>query len=95
MIQGLLLFVKSTTLQLLLPELQSLIVSYFNPGRALMTRSQVLIYTGLLVVVTFLIILITHHTTLRMRRIGMCVRVACCSMIYRKVRKSEINSTIL
>ena len=39
------------------------------------------------VVMTFLSCMLLHHTDLRQRVVGARMRIACCSLIYRKVRK--------
>lgn len=92
LLQGLLVLFQSAVLRIIQPILQGWVVDYFNPvEHNPMTRSQVLIYTGYLIIVTLGIVFITHHTGLRTRQIGMRVRVACCSLIYRKVKKFGIS----
>lgn len=85
MLQGLLLLVQATVLHVCQPVLQKWIIGYFNPEENLTTRDQVLLYAGFLVLVTVGVVFVTHHTTLRTQQIGMRIRIACCSLLYRKV----------
>ncbi|XP_046426197.1 ATP-binding cassette sub-family C member 4-like isoform X1 [Neodiprion fabricii] len=90
MLQGLLLLVQSTALHVSQPMLQEWIIGYFNHGeKNLVTQTEVLVYAGCLVIVTLLVVFITHHTTLRTQQIGMRVRVACCSILYRKILRID------
>lgn len=91
LMQGLLLLFGAAVLHIMEPILQGWIVSYFNPDENIMTRNQCLLYAGWLMIVNLGIIFIIHHTNLRLQRIGMRVRVACCSMIYRKVRSMILD----
>ncbi|XP_046622340.1 ATP-binding cassette subfamily C member 4-like [Neodiprion virginianus] len=96
MIQGLLLFVQLMVLKILQPILQGWIIDYFNPGQDTITRNDVFLYAGYLILVTLGIVFITHHTNLQVQKVGMCIRVACCSLIYRKVlrlNQAALNNT--
>lgn len=87
MLQGLLLFIQSVALRVMQPILLGWITSYFNPDQKELTKNQVLLDAGFLAIVNFSLVFITHHTYLCNRRIGMCIRVAICSLIYRKVNR--------
>ncbi|XP_046619154.1 ATP-binding cassette subfamily C member 4-like isoform X1 [Neodiprion virginianus] len=96
MIQGLLMLVQSAVLRVYLPVLQGWVVSHFNPGVNPVSRNDAILYAGLLILTNLLVIFTLHHTGLRNRQIGMCVRVACCSIIYRKVlrlNQAAVNNT--
>ncbi|XP_046746883.1 ATP-binding cassette subfamily C member 4-like isoform X1 [Diprion similis] len=96
MIQGLLMLVQSAVLRSCTPVLQGWVVSYFNPGVNPVSRNDALLYAGLLILTNLAVIFTIHHSGLRNRQIGMCVRVACCSVIYRKVlrlNQAAVNNT--
>ncbi|XP_046432670.1 ATP-binding cassette sub-family C member 4-like [Neodiprion fabricii] len=92
MVQGLCLFVLSVVLQPLQPVVQSWVISYFNPGENPITRSQVVLYATILILLILSKVFITQHAILRNQEIGMRVRVACCSMIYRKLLRLDLAS---
>lgn len=85
MLQGILLLIMSTALRIMQPVLQGWILGYFGSHRNLTTRDKALLHAGILILINFVIIFIIHHTNMQTKRIGMRVRVACCSLIYRKV----------
>ncbi|XP_046746878.1 ATP-binding cassette sub-family C member 4-like isoform X1 [Diprion similis] len=89
LMQGLLLFGELMILRILQPILQGWIINYFNQVERETTRNEVLLYALYLVIVTLGIIFIIHHTNLRTQQTGMCARVACCSLIYRKVLRLD------
>lgn len=84
MIDGLLFFIQLMILRVLQPIFQRLVINYFGAENQT-TRDEALIYAGGLVVVTLCVVLLMHHTILRAQRVGMRIRVACCSLVYRKV----------
>lgn len=84
-IQGVVLVVQATVVRITPPILQKWIISYFDPSQTLITRDQALLYTSLLTVTTLCMVFMIRHFTLNSQRIGMRVRVACCSLVYRKV----------
>ncbi|XP_046623147.1 ATP-binding cassette subfamily C member 4-like isoform X4 [Neodiprion virginianus] len=88
-IQGLLIFVNVVVLRILQPIFQGWIINYFNDKEKQMTRNEALLYAGYLVVVTYGIIFTGRHNNLRTRQIGMCARVACCSLLYRKILRLD------
>ncbi|XP_068992123.1 ATP-binding cassette sub-family C member 4-like isoform X2 [Neodiprion pinetum] len=92
MILGLFIFFRFAFLHVAGPILQGWIIEYFDEVACGISRTKGLIYAGLLVLVIFLDILIMHHTDLRTQQIGMRVRVACCSLIYRKVLRLDQNA---
>ncbi|XP_046746881.1 ATP-binding cassette sub-family C member 4-like isoform X4 [Diprion similis] len=95
--QGVLVFINVMVLRILQPILQGWIIKCFNHEEEQMARDEALLYAGYLVLVTFGIIFISRHNNLRCRQIGMCARVACCSLLYRKVLRldqSAMNNAI-
>ncbi|XP_046428414.1 ATP-binding cassette sub-family C member 4-like [Neodiprion fabricii] len=90
MLQGLLFFIQLMGLRIIQPTLQGWVIRYFDHSEDSITKDQVLIYAACLILVTLGVVFITHHTTLATQQIGMRVRVACCSMIYRKVLRLDL-----
>lgn len=88
---GILLLVQSAVLRTLQPILQGYIVRYFSSGdpSELPTLNETLGYAAGLVLTTLGVTFIMHHTNLDAQQIGMRVRVACCSLIYRKVSRHD------
>lgn len=72
-------------LRVLQPFLQSGIIEYFNTKGAEKNEEKTYVYITCLVVCTILVVILTHHATLLSQQIGMRVRVACSSLVYRKV----------
>ena len=59
-------------------------ILFFNKEMAV-TKNEAYIYAGALIFCTILYVIFTHHSFLACQKIGMRIRVSCCSMIYRKV----------
>nr|XP_046485764.1 ATP-binding cassette subfamily C member 4-like isoform X3 [Neodiprion pinetum] len=93
LVQGLLLFAQLMVLRVLQPILQGWIIDYFNQAEDQITQNDALLYSVYLVVVTLSVVFVTHHTDFRNRQTGMRARVACCSLIYRKVLRLDQNAT--
>ncbi|XP_043284009.1 probable multidrug resistance-associated protein lethal(2)03659 isoform X2 [Venturia canescens] len=77
---------------------EGLVVRYFSGDETseVPTRTEVLCYAGGLVLASLGVTFIMHHTNLCAQQIGMRVRVACCSLIYRKLlrlNKLALNET--
>lgn len=60
------------------------LIDYFAAGSTA-TREQAYWYAGAVVGLSMLSVFIQHHTNLRQCQLGMRLRVACCSLLYRKV----------
>lgn len=85
---GLLMSLQFTILIVLSPIIVSWIITYFRISDDIkpITKNEVLAYVGYLIICLLFSVFILHHSTLLSRKIGMKMRVACCSLIYRKVR---------
>lgn len=59
-------------------------INYFDPEKTYM-EGEGWLFAVAIVLIAFFNILIMHHTALGCQRIGMRCRVACCSLLYRKV----------
>ncbi|KAL6264110.1 hypothetical protein P5V15_004188 [Pogonomyrmex californicus] len=70
-----------------------LLIWHFDP-RATSTEMEAYLYASAMIFLGILVILITHHSTLGLMEIGMRVRIACSSLIYRKIlRLSNFSTT--
>lgn len=63
------------------------LLAYFNPGQSNVTnlRQAYMYASGLLLNILFNILLY-HYSQVEMLHLGMKLRVACCSAIYKKVK---------
>lgn len=83
--QGVLILIQVTTFFVMQPVFQGWVIGYFNTTNNLTSKEEVLLYAGLMILSTLGGVFIQHHTNLRCQELGMRARVACCSLIYRKV----------
>ncbi|XP_015522174.2 ATP-binding cassette sub-family C member 4 isoform X1 [Neodiprion lecontei] len=93
MIQGVVLLIQLMVLEIMLRVCQGWVISYFDTNQNSTTPNQALFNIGILIFVSLSIVFIDHHNDLRAQEIGMCVRIACCSMIYRKVLRLDLSTT--
>lgn len=72
-------------------------MKYYIPGETKITKKFAYIYASLLVLSAIISAITSHNYMYKMQHIGMCARVACCSLIYRKClklnRKALISTT--
>ncbi|XP_046428417.1 ATP-binding cassette sub-family C member 4-like [Neodiprion fabricii] len=92
MLQGMLFLVLLLGLKIMQPICQGWVIGYFNPGENSISQNQGLLNAGALILVTLALILIEHHNRLRTQEIGMCIRIACCSLIYRKLLRLNLTA---
>ncbi|XP_034936721.1 LOW QUALITY PROTEIN: multidrug resistance-associated protein 4-like [Chelonus insularis] len=86
-IVSLVVMLEMVILRNTLPIFQRIIVDYFDMTNNEMSRNDIIFYTTGLILTAFCSTLTLHHTSFQSRRIGMKIRVACCSLIYRKSLK--------
>lgn len=86
-IDGVLCFLQLMLFRILQPIFQRFVINYFGTEENQTTRNEALISAGGLTLATFGVVLTIHHGRLRSMRVGMRVKAACCSLIYRKVNK--------
>nr|CAH7718236.1 unnamed protein product [Callosobruchus chinensis] len=84
---GILQFFHCMCIRLLQPILLAEYIRYYEVGKDKEDSQLGWILSSGIVITAFLNILIVHYVTLSCYRIGMRVRVACCSLIYRKLLK--------
>ncbi|XP_044266488.1 probable multidrug resistance-associated protein lethal(2)03659 [Tribolium madens] len=69
------------------PHALSKIISYFNPNQTEMTKNDLYFYAGLLVVSNIFDCIYSHNYHLAVTTLGVRIRTAFCSFIYRKALK--------
>ncbi|XP_046746877.1 ATP-binding cassette subfamily C member 4-like [Diprion similis] len=92
MLQGLLFFVQLMAVRILQPVVQGWVIGYFDQEKNALTQNEALIYAAELILLTLASIFLLHHSGLRTQEMGMCVRISCCSMIYRKILRLDLAS---
>ncbi|KAJ8954552.1 hypothetical protein NQ318_000786, partial [Aromia moschata] len=78
------------------PLLITQFLMYYEPNQTEMTKNDAYMYGGLIVLATLSIVLCTHNYILRVMHLGMKIRVATCSLIYRKalrLNRSALGQT--
>ncbi|KAJ8918453.1 hypothetical protein NQ315_008150 [Exocentrus adspersus] len=69
------------------PLLLSKLLTYYDPTQTDMTRNEAYVYSALVLLANFSSVLCIHSYQLRVMHLGMKIRVAACSLIYRKALK--------
>ena len=69
------------------PHALSKIISYFNPGQTEMTKNDLYLWSGLLIGVNLIDVFYAHNYHMEMAALGIKIRAAFCSFIYRKALK--------
>ncbi|KAK9880966.1 hypothetical protein WA026_014317 [Henosepilachna vigintioctopunctata] len=90
MVVGIIIMLRNVLYAYFMPIVLSQFIEIFNESPRDIIKGS---YLGATVIImNFLNCLIAHQGTLYTRRIGMRVRIACCSLMYRKVLKLNTNS---
>ncbi|KAJ8929217.1 hypothetical protein NQ314_018096 [Rhamnusium bicolor] len=63
------------------------LLQFYEPNQTDMTKQDAYMYAGFIVFVGFVVVLCNHNYQLRVMHLGMKLRVAACSLIYRKALK--------
>lgn len=84
---GAMFFVYCTVLCILQPIFQSWIISYFNVDTVTkrISKKDALIYAGCLTINVLASVFVFHQAELLVLQMGMKLRIACCSLVYKKV----------
>ncbi|XP_031366804.1 multidrug resistance-associated protein 4-like isoform X3 [Apis dorsata] len=85
-------FFLAVILRVLQPYVLGFLIWYFDP-RATSTATEAYIYASSVVLISLLGALINHHSMLGLMEVGMRMRVACSSLIYRKILRLSKSST--
>lgn len=65
----------------------SRLLAYFRPGQTEVTRNEAYMYAGFIFGAALVSVSAVHPNMLNLQHLGMKVRIACCSLIYRKALK--------
>ncbi|KAL0132723.1 hypothetical protein PUN28_000454 [Cardiocondyla obscurior] len=85
-------FFFSTVLRILEIYIFGLLIWHFDP-RAVSTQEEAYLYASGLILLTILSTIIYHHSNLGLMEIGMRVRIASSSLMYRKILRLSSSST--
>ncbi|CAH1958892.1 unnamed protein product [Acanthoscelides obtectus] len=96
------LFILEFVLKLSQPILIGQLVNYYDPHQTSITYRQACIYAGSIVLTSFLFVIVYHSYLMSVQHLGMKIRIACCSLVYRKslrlskkaLRKTTIGQMI-
>ncbi|XP_045760472.1 ATP-binding cassette sub-family C member 4 isoform X1 [Maniola jurtina] len=83
---GIIFFVQALVLKPFQPVALSILLSYWEPGSS-MTYEQAVYCAATVILMSLLIAFLNHHGTYSTQQFGMKVRIAACSLIYRKVMR--------
>ncbi|XP_012058534.1 PREDICTED: multidrug resistance-associated protein 4-like [Atta cephalotes] len=85
---GICSFIQCSVVRVLIPILQSWIIKYFinDPNEKHKTSTnEVMIYITFLIITNIIAIMLLQHSTLQSLHVGMRIRIACSSLLYRKL----------
>lgn len=63
------------------------LIRYYTPNQTDISESEAYMYAGIITLCSFLIVLFGHNYVMELQHTGMKMRVACCSLLYRKSLK--------
>nr|CAD7266221.1 unnamed protein product [Timema shepardi] len=89
---GILTFLVSMGSRVAQPLLLGKVIEYFTPNST-MTIEEAYMYGAGMIVNVYLMVIMDHHYNLSAAAVGMRIRIACCSLIYRKVLKLSMVSS--
>lgn len=69
------------------------LIAYYTPNQTEITQRDAYLYAGAVVICSLINVFVTHPYMMGVLHMGMKLRVACCSLIYRKALK--LNKTAL
>ncbi|KAF5294184.1 hypothetical protein FQR65_LT10895 [Abscondita terminalis] len=88
---GIVYAVNQLLIRLAQPLALSQLMKYYSANKNLVSKNEALIYAGVIVVSNLINVLFAHNYILGFQALGMKIRVACCSLIYRKTLRLNIN----
>ncbi|XP_029155458.1 multidrug resistance-associated protein 4-like isoform X2 [Nylanderia fulva] len=86
------ILLMSSVLRVLQPYILGLLIWHFDP-RATSTQEEAYLYASGVIIIGIVIILINHHSNIGLMEIGMRVRIASSSLMYRKILCLSKSST--
>lgn len=63
------------------------LIRYYTPDQTDITEVEAYLYSGIITMCSLLIVLLGHNYVMELQHTGMKMRVACCSLLYRKSLK--------
>lgn len=87
LIYGVILFVQEFVLGLSQPLALGKLMNYYSPNQTTVSLQEAYLYAGILILTSFLSVVVSHSYMLACHHLGMKMRIACCSLIYRKTLK--------
>ncbi|XP_066250934.1 probable multidrug resistance-associated protein lethal(2)03659 [Euwallacea similis] len=94
LIYGLVLFVQEFVLGLSQPLALGKLMNYYRPNQTNVSLQEAYLYAGILILTSFLSVMVSHSYMLASHHLGMKMRIACCSLIYRKTLKLSKTALI-
>ncbi|XP_076295432.1 ATP-binding cassette sub-family C member 4 isoform X2 [Lasioglossum baleicum] len=85
-------FFLAVVIKVLQPFVLGLLIWHFDP-RSISTVTEAYIYAFVVIVLTIVGAVIVHHSNLGLLEIGMRMRIACSSVMYRKILRLSKSST--
>lgn len=87
MFYGLVLAVGEFGIRLLQPIALGQLIAYYIPNQNTISEKEAYLYAGAVVLCSLLNVFVTHPYMMGALHLGMKLRVACCSLVYRKALK--------
>uniref|UniRef100_A0A1Y1N6S3 Uncharacterized protein n=2 Tax=Photinus pyralis TaxID=7054 RepID=A0A1Y1N6S3_PHOPY len=91
LVLGLIYAFNQLFVRLAQPLALSQLMKYYSADKQRVSRNEALMYSGIIVGSNFINILLAHNYLLSLQHLGMKLRVACCSLIYRKSLRLNLN----
>ncbi|XP_060825226.1 ATP-binding cassette subfamily C member 4-like isoform X2 [Bombus pascuorum] len=85
-------FLLAVVLRVIQPYVLGLLIWHFDP-RAISTANEAYIYASAVILIVLCGALVNHHSILGLMEVGMRVRIACSSLMYRKILRLSRSST--
>nr|CAD7462471.1 unnamed protein product [Timema tahoe] len=92
MMYGILTFIVSCVFRVIQPLLLAKVIQYFDVNSTI-TKTEAYLYAGSLVASTFISSMLYSHTNFGVISISTRIRVACCSLMYRKILRLSKTAT--
>ncbi|RZC41834.1 ABC tran domain containing protein, partial [Asbolus verrucosus] len=93
-IYGLILIPIELVFRMSQPLLVGKLLKYYAPNQTKISKNEAYLYASLIVLMTFFYVLVGHTYALGVSHLGMKIRVACSSLIYRKSLKLSQSALV-
>ncbi|XP_044268134.1 probable multidrug resistance-associated protein lethal(2)03659 [Tribolium madens] len=91
---GIVLLVQELIVKMAQPMLIGGLLAYYDPNQAEITKPMAYLYATGIIGISFVNIMIMHSYFFGLQQLGMKIRVACCSLLYRKALRLSKSSLI-